>query len=67
VAIGSLLHKACQYEFNDARIVEIRACMWKLWPVKNHKWMKTFHSILGEKINKKENKGMKILDEKSYI
>jgi len=30
------------------KIVEIQTRMWKLWLVKNHKWMKTFHPILDE-------------------
>jgi hypothetical protein len=38
--------------------------MWKIRPTKNHECMKTFHPTLDEK---KKNKRIKTLDEKSYI
>jgi hypothetical protein len=38
--VGPLLQEAYKDESNDARIVKIRAHMWKIWPVENHKWMK---------------------------
>ncbi len=54
-----MLHRACQDESNDAKIVEIQAHMWKIWFIKNHRWMK--------KIKIKENWRDQTLDEKSYI
>jgi hypothetical protein len=35
--------------------------MWKLWPIKNHGWMKSFHPILNDFLKDKT------LDEKYYI
>jgi hypothetical protein len=42
--------------------------MWKIWPIKNHEWIRTFHPTLdGKKKIKKKEKEMKTLDEKSYM
>ncbi len=58
MAIGLLLRKTCQDKSDDVRIIEIQTCMWKIWPTKNHGWMKIFIQIW--------KKGMKNLDEKYY-
>jgi len=36
VFVGLLLCRACQDEYHDVKIVEIRARMWKIWFIENH-------------------------------
>ncbi len=47
MVVGPLLHRACQGEFDDVRIVKIQTRMWKIWPVENYGWMKKFHPNVG--------------------
>jgi hypothetical protein len=42
-----MLCKACQDTYNDTKIAEIGAHIWKIWPTESHKWMKKFHPNIG--------------------
>ncbi len=63
VVSSPLLHKICEDKSDDVKIVEIQARMWKIWLIKNHEWMETFHPNVGWKKIINKNEQMEILDE----